>query len=120
MTVAGSTNGGGDGSVPASISSFCTLFSEYDMSHKDKTAPRVADDQTGGATDQVGVGTTSIAGAEASELADHGRGPVETNIGKEMGRKLPQQTGGVIEDDTGTAGIPGAAEVRNKGHRKHG
>jgi hypothetical protein len=87
------------------------------MSHKDKTAPRVTDDQTGGATDQVGEGTTSIAGAEASELPDHGRGPVETNIGKEMGRKLPQQTGGVVEGDVGTPALPNAA--RAKGHRKH-
>ena len=64
------------------------------MSTKNHYTPSVRDDQTGGATDQTGVGPESIAGAEASELPDHGRGGPETNIGKEMGRKLPQDTGG--------------------------
>ncbi len=89
------------------------------MSHKDKTTPSVIDDQTGGATDQVGEGTTSIAGAEASELPDHGRGPAETNIGKEMGRKLPQDTGGVVGGDAGLRGEPEVAKAKDHGGRGH-
>ena len=90
------------------------------MSQKQSTAPSVIDDQTGGATDQTGTGPTSIAGAEASELPDHGRGPVETNIGKEMGRKLPGQTGAVASGtDVGLAGTPDAADARDHGGRKH-
>lgn len=79
----------------------------------------VIDDQTGGATDQVGEGTTSIAGAEASELPDHGRGPAETNMGKEAARKLPGQTGGLVGSgtDAGMASEPDAADARDHGHR---
>ena len=36
------------------------------------------------------VGPRSIDGVEASDLPDNGRGPVETNPGKELRRKLPQ------------------------------
>ena len=87
------------------------------MSHHDKTAPNVIDDQTGGATDQVGEGTTSIAGAEASELPDHGRGPAETNIGKEMGRKLPMDTGGTVGGNVGIRGEPDVAKAADHGGR---
>ncbi len=87
------------------------------MSHKDKTAPSVIDDQTGGATDQVGEGTTSIAGAEASELPDHGRGPAETNIGKEMGRRLPAETGGAVGGNVGLRGEPDVAKAADHGGR---
>ncbi len=89
------------------------------MSHKEKSSPSVIDDQTGGATDQVGIGPTSAAGLEASEMPDHGRGPAETNMGKEAARKLPGQTGGVVGNgtDSGLAAEPGLANARDHGHR---
>ena len=71
---------------------------------------------TGGATDQVGIGPQDIEVAEASELPDHGRGPVETNIGREMGRKLPQETGGIIGGEG--SGLAGEPELHNLG--RHG
>ena len=75
----------------------------------------------GGATNQVGIGPTDIAGAEAAELPDHGRGTPDTNIGQEMGRKLPGQTGGIIGDgtDPGLASEPDLADARDHGHRRH-
>ena len=89
------------------------------MSTKNKSTPSVTDDQSGGATDQTGVGPTSIAGAEASELPDHGRGGPETNIGKEMGRKLPGQTGGIVGgDEVGLAGEPDIAKAKDHGGSK--
>lgn len=74
----------------------------------------------GGATDQVGIGPTGIAGAEASELPDHGRGSVETDPGREFRRKLPEQTGGIIGDglDVGLEGEPDLADIRRYGGRK--
>ena len=86
------------------------------MPNKDQYTPDVRDDQSGGATDQAGVGPASIAGAEASELPDHGRGGPETNIGKQMGRKLPQDTGGIV--GATDAGL--AAEVDVSKARDHG
>ena len=86
------------------------------MSHMKNTPPSVIDDQAGGATDQVGIGPTSAAGLEASEMPDHGRGPAETNIGKEMGRKLPMDTGGIV--GATDAGL--AAEVDVSKARDHG
>ena len=86
------------------------------MSHQNQSAPSVIDDQSGGATDQVGEGPRDIAGAEASELPDHGRGGSETNIGKEMGRKLPGQTGGIIGgDEVGIRGEPDVAKAADHG-----
>ena len=72
----------------------------------------------GGATDQVGVGPTDIEGAEASELPDKGRGPVETDRGKELRRKPPAQTGGVIGGDVGIEATPDIADARDHGGRK--
>jgi hypothetical protein len=74
----------------------------------------------GGATDQVGIGPQSIAGAEASELPDKGRGGPETDPHKQLARKLPGQTG-AIEDgtDVGLTALPDIAEARDNGGRKH-
>ena len=73
----------------------------------------------GGATDQVGIGPTDIDGAAASELPDGGRGTVDPR--KELGRRLPGQTGGIVGDatDTGLAGDPDVADARDHGGRKH-
>ncbi len=89
------------------------------MSNQNKPSQRVTDDQTGGATDQVGEGPTSTAGAEASELPDHGRGGPETNIGKEMARKLPGDTGGVVGGNVGLRGEPDVAKAADHGGRGH-
>jgi hypothetical protein len=86
------------------------------MSSKHKSVTSVNGDQTGGATDQVGEGPRDIAGAAASELADQGRGPVETNIGKEMGRKLPQETGEAL---AGNAGPTAAKAGKHAGGKRH-
>ena len=74
----------------------------------------------GGATDQVGIGPTDIDGAEASELPDKGRGPVETDFGKEARRKMPQRTGGIVGDgtDVGLDALPDIADARDHGGRK--
>jgi hypothetical protein len=72
----------------------------------------------GGATDQVGIGPTDIDGAEASELPDKGRGPVETNPGKELRRKTPAQTGGTVGGDVGIEATPDVADARDHGGRK--
>ena len=85
-----------------------------DLKHKKHTPD-------GGATDQVGIGPTGIEGAEASELPDHGRGLPDTDPGKELARKLPGQTGGIVGDGTdgGLASEPDLADARDHGHRKH-
>ena len=87
------------------------------MTHNKKSDRR----PDGGATDQVGIGPTDIDGAEASELPDHGRGSVDTNLGKQAARKLPGQTGGLggDGDDVGLAGEPDIADAREHGNRKH-
>jgi hypothetical protein len=74
----------------------------------------------GGATDQVGIGPQDIDGAAASELPDHGRGSVDSDAGKQAGRKLPRQTGGLGADgdDVGLAGTPDIADARDHGSRK--
>ena len=70
---------------------------------------------------RIGEGPTDIAGAEASELPDKGRGSVNTDFGKEAARKLPVQTGGLGRDtdDVGLAGEPEVADARRHGWRKH-
>ena len=87
------------------------------MTQEDKPIRR----PDGGATDQVGIGPRDIDGAEASELPDHGRGTVDTDAAKVLGRKLPGQTGGVPGDgtDVGLAGTPEIADARDHGGRKH-
>jgi hypothetical protein len=65
------------------------------------------------------VGPTSIEGVEASDLPDKGRGPVETDFGKEAGRNLPQQTG---EDSMGQTGLRAEGDIVEadaRGGRKH-
>jgi len=71
---------------------------------------------------RIRPGPDSVAGLEASQLPDKGRGDVDQNIGKHMKRKptnriggLPQQTGG----DVGLRAFPGSAEAMRHGHRKH-
>lgn len=63
------------------------------------------------------VGPTSIEGVEASDLPDKGRGDVFTNISKEAGRKLPQQTGQWETGDTGLRGDPEIADADEHGHQ---
>ena len=63
-------------------------------------------------------GPQSIHGVEASDLPDKGRGPVETDFGKEAARNLPQQTG---EDGFGQVGLrahPDLAQADARGGRK--
>lgn len=63
------------------------------------------------------VGPLSIEGVEASDLPDKGRGDVFTNMGKEAGRKLPQQMGDMGDGQTGLRGDPDVAEAHNHGGR---
>lgn len=67
--------------------------------------------------DQRQKGPTSLEGAEASELPDKGRGSVETDYGKEAGRKTPEHSGGPIGGDAGIRGMPDAAEADDHGYR---
>ena len=64
------------------------------------------------------VGPQSVQGVEASDLPDKGRGPVETDLGKEAARNLPQQTG---EDGFGQVGMrahPDITKADERGGRK--
>jgi len=45
------------------------------------------------------IGETSLGAVVAQDLPDGGRGPVETDYGKEASRLPPQLTGGEIDDD---------------------
>ena len=83
----------------------------------DATREETRTDHGGGATDQVGEGTRDIAGAEASELPNHGRNAVDTNIGKELARELPGETGGIVGDGT-PSGLAGDADIVDA--NKHG
>lgn len=66
------------------------------------------------------VGPRSVEGVEASDLPDKGRGDPFTEISKEAGRKLPQQTGQWGEGDTGLRGDPDVADAKEHGRsRKH-
>jgi len=65
------------------------------------------------------VGPTDIGGVEASELPDRGRGPVETNIGKELRRKPPGKTGENATGEVGLRGEPDVADAKDHGGRKH-
>ena len=74
-------------------------------------------------TPDVGVderkqGPTSLAGLEASELPDGGRGPVETNYGKEAARNLPQNVGGEIGGQAGFRAHPDLVKADARGGRK--
>jgi hypothetical protein len=70
------------------------------------------------------VGETSLGAIPAQDLPDGGRGPVETNFGKEASRIPPQLSGGEI-DESGQRGEGGARADRQfggnheVGQRKH-
>jgi len=64
------------------------------------------------------IGPRSIEGVEASDLPDEGRGPVETDFGKEAGRDLPQHTGGEIGGDSGLRGDAAERRAAKFGGRK--
>jgi hypothetical protein len=64
------------------------------------------------------VGPLTEDGVEASDLPDRGRGPVETNFGKEAARDLPQQTGGTIGGEIGMRGHPDNVQSDARGGRK--
>ena len=64
------------------------------------------------------VGPKSIQGVEASDLPDKGRGSVNTNYGKEAGRKPPHRTGGTVGGDVGMRAMPDIAESDDSGGRK--
>ena len=68
--------------------------------------------------DFLKVGPTDADGVEASDLPDHGRGPVETNIGKELRRKPPMRTGENETGETGLRGNPEVADAADHGGRK--
>ena len=66
------------------------------------------------------VGPRSIEGVEASDLPDKGRGDTSTEISKEAGRKLPQQTGQWGSGDTGLRANANIADAKKHGRsRKH-
>ena len=59
------------------------------------------------------TGPTSIEGAEASQLADGGRGSVETDPGKELDRTPPHHTGEAVDSDVNQdIGIAGTPQMR--------
>ncbi len=62
----------------------------------------------------------SINDLAASDLPDKGRGPVETNIGKELGRRLPKDTGIVSAPgvDVGMRGTKADYDLDKHGGRK--
>jgi hypothetical protein len=70
-----------------------------------------------GSIDERRQGPTSLEGAEASELPDHGRGSTDTDRGKEAARKTPAQTGGVIGGDVGVRAFPESADAADHGPR---
>lgn len=63
------------------------------------------------------VGPLSIAGVEASDLPDGGRGSVETDRGKESARNVPQNTGGIVGGNVGLRGTPNLAKADEHGGR---
>jgi hypothetical protein len=66
--------------------------------------------------DYAKVGPRSIQGVAPADLPDKGRGSVETDPGKEMARKLPQQTGAIGEGtDVGLRGEPEVADAAEHG-----
>jgi hypothetical protein len=64
------------------------------------------------------VGPISEAGVEASDLPDGGRGPIETDFGREAARNLPHQTGGAIGGEIGMRGHPDNVQADERGGRK--
>ncbi len=78
-------------------------------------------DPTPGNAGYSDVGPRSIEGVEASDLPDKGRGTVDENIGKALGRKTPDHTGGTPQETGGDVGLratPDAADAAD--HRGHG
>lgn len=84
--------------------------------HKSGNKKTAGASDTGRLNDYEKVGPTSIDGVEASDLPDKGRGDASTNISKEAGRKLPQQTGEWETGDTGLKGDPDIADADEHGH----
>ncbi|MDB5173410.1 MAG: hypothetical protein JWO87_1394 [Phycisphaerales bacterium] len=66
--------------------------------------------------DYAKVGPRSIEGVAPADLPDKGRGSIETDPGKELARKLPQQTGAIEEGtDVGLRGEPDIADAAEHG-----
>jgi hypothetical protein len=66
------------------------------------------------------VGPRSIAGVEARDLPDKGRGSVDQDIGKALGRKTPDHTGGTPQEtggDVGVRAMPDSADAADHGPR---
>jgi hypothetical protein len=61
------------------------------------------------------AGPVSIEGVEANDLPDHGRGPVETDLGHEGKRRLPQQDG-TIDDEGGMRASMDINDADKYGH----
>ena len=60
------------------------------------------------------LGPTSSEGVEASDLPDGGRGNVDTDPGRELGRNVPQHTGEVVGSHINTdVGLGGHPDVRD-------
>lgn len=77
-------------------------------------------DPTPGNAGPSKVGPRSVDGVEASDLPDKGRGSVDQNIGKTLGRKTPDKTGGQPQETGGDVGIramPGSADAADHGPR---
>jgi hypothetical protein len=66
--------------------------------------------------DFMKVGPTSIEGVEASDFPDS-RGSVETDVGKEAKRTLPQESG-TIEGEGGLRASLDASDAKRHGHWK--
>lgn len=88
--------------------------------HNDKRDNRPEPGPSNGSVDQRRQGPTSIAGAEASELPDKGRGSIDTTEAKALGRKLPSRTGAIdTGTDVGLRAAPDIADAKDHGGRKH-
>ena len=77
-------------------------------------------DPTPGNAGYANLGPRSIDGVEASDLPDKGRGTVDENIGKALGRKTADHTGGTPQELGGDVGLranPDAAEAADHGPR---
>lgn len=82
-----------------------------------KPADASAVDNTKDAVSQGAIAdkTADTWGLEASELPDKGRGPIETDFGKEVSRQLPQDHGGELGAEGGLR-----ADRAFGGHRAKG
>jgi hypothetical protein len=92
--------------------------SKSEQSQQSQPARTAPDQNTPRLRDYREIGPTGIEGVEASDLPDHGRGPVETVPGKELRRKPPARTGENSTGDVGIRATPDIAEASDHGHRK--